>query len=124
MPGIGVFSSPTQIGSIAAGDFDGDGRPELAVVATYYELAHSTNGVIDSLAHPVQVLIYMTADQEANNLIKDPVTGQTPFVEYTGQFYADFGTPPMQNGNTQTPAIPKLPVVVAADGPAACPRVR
>ncbi len=77
---FGFFFSPTQVSSIEAGDFDGDGKPELAVVATYYNAAGSTNGVITSESKPFQVLIYMTADQEFDNQI---LQNGSPTLQYT-----------------------------------------
>jgi hypothetical protein len=64
-----VTSETMHIEEITIGDFDGDGRPEIVVGTSY-------NG--DSRA------VFLTADREY-----DPVTQQ---LEYTGQFFADFGT--------------------------------
>ncbi len=100
------WESPVQISAITAGDFDGDGNPELAVVATYYGLKSETNGVITSLTGERQVLVFMTQDIEVDN-----ITGQS---HLTGQFYADFGTKLTDTPQGTIPADPRVPFFTIA----------
>lgn len=76
--------SGVAINDIAAGDFNGDGRTELAIAATFLTLGG---------ASPQQVLMFMQPDVEDGRA--------------TGQFYADFGTKrvatPAQGANPLRP---------------------
>ncbi len=81
-----------NIEDITIGDFDGNGRPEIVV-------AVNTDGNRDSRA------VFLTADME-----RDPVSQQ---FEYTGQFFADFGTKAVLASvgglNVSVPAVPFVP---------------
>ncbi len=108
--GQSFFSSPTQISSIVVGDFLGTGHAEIALVATYYSLALSdgTTGKILSLSQPSQILMFM---EPATAIDKSqPAASQ---LQYTGQFYADFGTERVSSGNGGSIApSPLLPFTV------------
>lgn len=83
-----------QVSDLVAGDFDGDGANELAVVVNY-EVDDSPLDV-----HPV--VIFMTPDREV-----DTNSGKT-FL--TGNFYADFGTKRVEIvGGGNAPAQPLVP---------------
>jgi hypothetical protein len=110
------LESPSQISELRAGDFNGDGLPELAVLMTNY-----TQGTFDAetgqrtgVFNPYQTVGYMQPDLEMNNL-----TGK---VEYTGQFYLDFGTKreefPDPNGGPPiiVPPMPLFPLYFVAQG--------
>lgn len=109
------FDSPVQIGDIAAGDFDGDGNVELAVVATYYSRIQvdDASGEI-TLLNPSQVVVFLTPDLEFNSV--------TQQVEPTGQFFADFGlrsrveVDPNTNLPVQLPAEPLAPFYIVNGG--------
>jgi hypothetical protein len=92
-----------QIQELVIGDFNGNGQPELAASVDF----GSAND---------HHLIFLTADRERN-----PVTS---LFEYTGQFYADFGTPTIRatsNGvDVSVPAalrFPLLPIGSAVGNP-------
>ena len=79
---FGFRRAAVNVSDIAAGDFDGDGFTDIAVVATYYGAG---------LPVPNQVLLFMTNDVEDG--------------KPTGQFYADFGT----RKTSSVPADLKIP---------------
>lgn len=86
-------TSPIAIGDIAAGDFDGDGKQELAVSANY---------------SGVEVILFLTQDIEDNDL-----TG-VPFL--TGQFYADYGAKEIKTPTGNTNPDPRKPYISGFDG--------
>ena len=112
------WESPTQISSIMAGDYNGDGIPELAVVATYYarKVDDPITGATTSLSEPRQVLMFLQPDREVNNLRRN--LDGTPKLEYTGQFYADFGTKRVETPGGVIPAAPERPFFTLAGGDA------
>jgi hypothetical protein len=75
-----LTESPIQVSALTAGDFDGDGNTELALVATYYQGIVEQNGIPTVLSEPAQVLMFLAPDVEPGS------------TRPTGQFYADFGT--------------------------------
>ncbi len=103
------WQGPVQISSLTSGDYDGDGKVELAAVATYYatKISDLTVGTTSSLGRDTQVLLYLTPDEEFNN--------NTQQFELTGQFYADFGTKQVVANGVTTPPSPRLPFVLPAD---------
>ena len=82
--------SAHAINDLAAGDFNGDGITDLAVVATYY-----TKTGLAPFVVPRQVLLFLTPDVEDGRP--------------TGQFFADVGTKqiavPPQGANPYIPFI-------------------
>jgi len=111
------LNSPVRISALTAGDYNGDGKVELAAVTTLYHKGtyDIVTGKTLSFSDPLQVIIYLQPDQELNNL-----TGQ---MEYTGQFYADFGTKKQElvnpNGTTNTiPAAGLTPFFLVRNGDA------
>ena len=96
---------PPQISSLTSGDYDGDGRTEIAAVISTYNLKGTdpNSGLTTSLGRVGQTVIFLAPDMEFNNS-----TGQN---EFTGQFYMDFGTREQVVGGTVIPAAPKLPFV-------------
>ena len=81
---FGFRRAAMNVSDIAAGDFNGDGFTDLAVVASYYKGGNNYN--------TYQKIIFMYADVEDG--------------KPTGQFYADFGT----KAAPGVPAAPRYPV--------------
>ena len=104
------WESPHQITAITAGDYDGDGRPELGVVVTQYALKFDdpVTGATESLTRPAQVLLFLQPDQEFNTL--------SGLNEYTGQFFADFGTKRIETPAGVTPPFPLAPYFTLSGG--------
>ena len=109
------FESPQQISSITAGDYNGDGKVELAVVETSYNLQTSTGNQVTGLSVPSQTLLYLQPEVQADYLHQ---TNGQPAQVLTGQFYADFGTKGFSTSQQTVPPIPKTPVTSVANGPA------
>lgn len=111
------WQSPLQISALTAGDYDGDGKVELAVVTTLY-VKREIDGVTGKtlgLSDPIQTLVFMQPDLEKNN-----VSGQ---MEFTGQFYVDFGTRKQEVSNpdgttTTIPAAGLKPYLELRNGEA------
>ncbi|RYD79531.1 MAG: VCBS repeat-containing protein, partial [Verrucomicrobiaceae bacterium] len=89
-------ASATAIGQIVAGDFDGDGRPELAVTANYSGW---------------EVLLFLTADIE-----EDDLSQPSGKEFYTGQFYADYGTKSFETPGGITAPDPRKPYLTLFQG--------
>jgi hypothetical protein len=107
---FGSWDSPHQVSEMVAGDFDGDGANELAVLVTYYGLQGSQNGVTISLSLPSAVVVFLSPDREL-----DTNTGE---YFLTGNFYADFGTKRTENSGAVAPAEPRLPFLAVSPNPA------
>lgn len=99
--------SPQQINRIVAGDFNGDGRIELAVLETQYGAGTTdVNNQVVTLSFASQAVLFLQPDVQNDYLHKLP-SGQ-PSKMITGQFYADFGT---QGQGTNLPPLVRTPIL-------------